>query len=101
MRGTTFDYEVYMTIDDEDFTVRGEATYYPGRPGKYYGPPEQCYEDEPAEVDIESETWYYPDVSLGVAALPRELTGYENDKFYEKVFDYCASKYEDLCDQRY
>jgi hypothetical protein len=28
--------------------------YYPGDPGKTYGPPEQCYPPEPDEVDIAS-----------------------------------------------
>lgn len=26
--------------------------YYPANPGKIYGPPENCYPPEPAEVDI-------------------------------------------------
>jgi hypothetical protein len=33
-------------------TQYGELTfdYTPGRPGRTYGPPEKCYEAEPAEV---------------------------------------------------
>jgi hypothetical protein len=26
--------------------------YRPGRPGRYYGPPEDCYPDEPFKIDI-------------------------------------------------
>jgi hypothetical protein len=29
-----------------------EFDYRAGRPGKLYGPPEDCYEDEPEEIDI-------------------------------------------------
>jgi hypothetical protein len=29
-----------------------EFEYTPGRPGRYFGPPEDCYPDEPAEVTI-------------------------------------------------
>lgn len=97
-----FDYVVYMTIDDAEFTVRGTAVFYPGRPGKYYGPPERCYEDEPDEVEITDEVWYYSDDESNTpGVLPRALTEYEEDLLYEKVYDYCGSKYQDLCDQKY
>lgn len=26
--------------------------YYPGSPGRYSGPPERCYEDEPDEFEV-------------------------------------------------
>ena len=37
-------------------TLEGTATFYPGRPGRTSGPPERCYPDEPAEVDIQTLT---------------------------------------------
>jgi len=95
----TFDFEVYMTIDDEDFTVRGEAVFYPGSPGKTYGPPEKCYEAEPDELEITSEVWYTQDNADAV--LPRRLTDGEEQELYDKVYEYCVSAYQDLCDQRY
>jgi len=95
----TFDYEVYMTIDDDDFTVKGEATYYPGSPGCYYGPPENCYEAEPDELEIDSETWY--DEDNKEAVLSRTLTKCEEEELYDKVYDDCRSLYEAICDQRY
>lgn len=30
--------------------------YYPGRPGRYFGPPEDCYEDEEDEIEWHLET---------------------------------------------
>lgn len=95
----TFDFEVYMTIDDEDFTVRGEAVFYPGSPGKTYGLPEDCYEAESEYVEIVSEVWY--DENSKEVALLRGLNQYEEDTFYEKVCDHCVSAYEELCDQGY
>lgn len=35
---------------DQDVTVE-VLSYTPGRPGKYFGPPEDCYPSEGAEVD--------------------------------------------------
>jgi hypothetical protein len=35
-----------------DFTI--EYEYSPFRPGRYSGPPEDCYPDEPEELEIES-----------------------------------------------
>ena len=36
--------------------LEGTATFYPGRPGRTFGPPEKCYPDEPAEVDVDTLT---------------------------------------------
>ena len=36
--------------------LRAEGVYSPGRPGRTSGPPEKCYPDEPAELDIEKLT---------------------------------------------
>jgi hypothetical protein len=35
-----------------DATVLVEYEYSPGRPGRYSGPPERCYPDEPAELCV-------------------------------------------------
>lgn len=46
---------------DEPFEMLGvemlaSGTYYPGSPGRYSGPPEDCYPAEPDEVEIEALT---------------------------------------------
>jgi len=33
-------------------TLTGTATYSPGDPGKYSGPPEKCYPAEPPEAEV-------------------------------------------------
>lgn len=39
-------------IEWKGLTLTGTAVYYPGDPGRYYGPPEHCYPSEPAEIEI-------------------------------------------------
>lgn len=43
-----------MTLTHGDFEddLEVEYDYDPGRPGRTWGPPENCYPDEPAEVCI-------------------------------------------------
>lgn len=46
-----------LTVETDLFgELRFEVTYThsPFRPGKYSGPPEHCYPDEPEELEIES-----------------------------------------------
>ena len=46
-----------LTFDtwiDDGVPAKVVAFYWPGRPGKYSGPPEKCYEDEPDEMSIMS-----------------------------------------------
>ena len=43
---------------DEPFEMHGttvlvSGTYYPGDPGRLFGPPERCYPPEPAEIEVE------------------------------------------------
>ena len=49
-----------VLLAEIDFDV--EADIRPGRPGRYWGAPEDCYPDEPAEVEILK-------VSLGTVEL--------------------------------
>jgi hypothetical protein len=41
-----------FSIDWRGITLTGSAVFYPGRPGVFSGPPERCYPDEPAEVEV-------------------------------------------------
>ena len=38
-------------------------TYYPARPGRISGPPEDCYPDEPSEFEIEQIVYNSVDVT--------------------------------------
>lgn len=39
--------------DDQEIELVVRGSYSPGSPGKVWGPPEDCYPPEPAEVEIE------------------------------------------------
>ena len=41
-----------FSVEWRGVMLTGFAVLYPGRPGVYSGPPEKCYPDEPAEVEI-------------------------------------------------
>lgn len=44
-----------------DQDVRVWFYYSPYQPGRYSGPPENCYPDEPAEVDVSKFEWKHLD----------------------------------------
>lgn len=41
-----------ITFTAIGLTFEAEVDYTPGTPGRYYGPPENCYPDEPSETEI-------------------------------------------------
>lgn len=41
-------------LELDDIPVRVELEFYPGDPGKTYGPPEDCWEPVSADVEIQS-----------------------------------------------
>lgn len=72
---TTFTADVKTMVP-----CRIEVTYYePAVPGQYYGPPENCYPDEPAYCDFNV---YGPD------GKPVELDEAESDRLYALVLEH-------------
>jgi len=80
---TSFTYEIYRGDDDNEVSlqIEGRAYYAPGR---YYGPPENCYPDE-SEVEITS--------CIGPDGKDWEdqLTESEKDQILEIIQDNVAS----------
>ena len=62
--------------DGEDAVVTFD--YYPGRAGRYSGPPETCYEDEPDEIEI---------VSVIVNGKPEKLNEADEEELNNRLFD--------------
>ena len=84
-------YTLEYTSKDGAF-LSVEFDYYPGRPGKTSGPPENCYPDEPAEVEVRKV------VCIG---CQHQFTTAEVDKLWEtdgaeldnRMEDYAATRY--------
>jgi len=45
---------IIVERDDEEIELNLEGYYTPGTPGKLYGPPEDCYPDEPEDAELEA-----------------------------------------------
>lgn len=78
-----------FTIDWHGHELRGTATFYPGDPGRTFGPPEKCYPPEPDELDIVTLTYRGVDVLFILDHEPvlEDITGlilktYEVDQDY-------------------
>lgn len=41
-------------IELDDIPVRVELEFYPGDPGRTYGPPEDCWEPTPSDLEVQS-----------------------------------------------
>jgi len=74
----------YFVLAGVDMLV--EYTYKPAIPGKFTGPPESCYEDEPEEIEIQSvryqELELFKDELLSdraIRLIEDQISQYEND----------------------
>jgi hypothetical protein len=74
---------LFRTIVYKDFVFEVEYTYTPMIPGKLTGPPEDCYPDEPAELEFISVCLAFNSVNLldilseeTISALEEELLNY-------------------------
>lgn len=47
-------FDTVVDLAGQETEVRVEYRYYPGSPGKTYGPPENCYPSESDDADIEA-----------------------------------------------
>lgn len=75
----------YFVLAGVDMLV--EYTYKPAIPGVFHRRPEDCYEDEPEEIEIYSVK--YNDIELfqdellsehAVSIIEQQISDYENDK---------------------
>ena len=71
----------------ETLEVTVKANYIPGSPGRFSGPPEHCYPEEPAEVELLS---IHGDG--GFVLDPYELSDGERERLEQKVVDWVESQ---------
>ena len=71
----------------ETLEVTVKASYNPGSPGKLSGPPEHCYPEEPAEVELLSIRG-----DNGFVLDPSELSSGERSRLEQEVVDWVDSQ---------
>jgi len=62
-----------------DFDVLVEYSYTPAQRGRYSGPPEDCYPDEPEEIEIEAITW------IDGTPFPHELAELDREALLDEI----------------
>jgi len=75
-------FTITTTIRDEDAVVSFD--YYPGDPGRTYGPPENCYPPEPDEIEI---------LSVKINDEEVELTEDELEKLEDRIYNDAGDLY--------
>lgn len=76
-------------IELDDIPVRAELEFYPGDPGKTYGPPEECWEPMDAGIDIQSV------VNLLTGEEITNLTSEQAGRWTDAIFDKAADLWEE------
>ena len=74
----------------ETLEVTVKASYIPGYPGKLSGPPEHCYPEEPAEVELLS---IHGDE--GFVLDPSELSDSERKRLEQAVIDWVEAQVDE------
>ena len=74
----------------ETLEVTVKASYIPGSPGKLSGPPEHCYPEEPAEVELLS---IHGDE--GFVLDPSELSDSERKRLEQAVIDWVEAQVDE------
>ena len=85
---------IHVCIHRNDREIDVETQYYVGSPGRYYGPPEDCYPAEDCEVDIISATFRDTGEDAG------ELTDDEYDSVKEKADEQAGDAYSAAMEDR-
>ena len=82
--------DVAMKLDGEYYEAEVTGDFYPGAPGRTYGPPEDCFPPDPSEFDIIDLDW--------LDKPHRELTAEEWGKLCTLAHDKAADEYADSID---
>ena len=78
------DVEIILDINGvgDDLTAEVNVDFAPGLPAQLYGPPENCYPAEPAEVDVLKATVTLDDGVMDITEMVRD-----DPKLYDRVYD--------------
>lgn len=86
--------QITVSIQRDDRWIDVETKYFAGTPGRYYGPPEDCYPGEDCEVDIVSAKFRDTGEDAG------ELTDDEYDTVKEKADEQAGDAYSAAMEDR-
>jgi hypothetical protein len=81
-----------LVPDHEEFDVTFKVNYFPGDPGRTYGPPENCYPPEPADVEV---------LSAWMTSQPAHLLAQENFADWDSVYDAICEQADTLYTESY
>lgn len=86
--------------DGSEVDVAVEYSYQPGTPGKTYGPPEDCYPDEPEEVEILSVVFDEANRPVRVGDLAAGVMASLEERACEAARDAMQARYEAAMEDR-
>lgn len=81
----------FGVLGDKQVTV--DYHFSPFSPGRYSGPPEHCYPDEPAELDITSINWDSP---LGMVDILPLLSQDEFEIIHDELFEIICDEHAEV-----
>lgn len=90
-------FSIFLALDDPELALLVEGNATPFKPGRTWGPPEDCYPDEGGEVEIENVYAVHPGqvrpIKLEVSPLITYLAAWE--KLEAMVEEYLANQADD------
>ena len=90
---------MFLTIEVDGVPMRAELNYWPFRPGKISGPPEECYPDEDEEIEILSLRVGGSESPVDISPLLNNFETYRVEdairKTLDKMQEEFASDWED------
>jgi hypothetical protein len=77
------------------------VVYTPGRPGKFWGKPEDCYPPEPSECDVvegpdDLSEEELREIERKAARMYQEIVEYQMEKQYEAFEEAYQAEWEDM-----
>lgn len=76
---------LFTSVEHNKILFEIEYTYIPAQPGKYLGRPEDCYPDEPAEIEL---------ISVALPTSSINLVDILNEECYVGIEEIILARHE-------
>lgn len=98
--------QLEIEIGDNLFLRISDVTLTPGRPGRYSGAPEDCYEDEPPELDWKSQclvkySKYRGEKVELTSTIDNNFTAEYYDELLDTALEYAEESHRDKLIEKY